>query len=240
MAESAEFGIGVFAGGGGTTVEALELAIQNGEAPGIKIEYIVSNNGPEHAEVWQRAEKLGIEVVHISNKTQKTCTLPKIDGKEVEGTISYEASERMLQLADERGIYMYVALGFMRKLVGDVLEGIPIANIHHGPLPATSNCHGPGIDEEVMRQGLDFSGPSFHWMDKRLDKNGLPPYDILTDADVKRLLIDHEPVPVTEEMRLEWQEHETATLLEEEDKRVEKLVVARFVMNGRRQLDVSA
>lgn len=236
MSARTKFKIGILAGGGGTTFEAVHNATQTGDLADTNIACVISNNGLNNpdAEIWEKATRLGVDIHHVSNKTQVDCTLPIIKGKPATGTISYEASARIAELTDLYGLDMLVALGFMRRVIGKALKEIPIANIHHGPLPETAGKHGIHIDEEVMIQGLDYSGPTLHWMDKRFDGDGLPMYDL--DQNNLSLIIGHEPVKVTSAMRQEWQDHGTAKLLQAEDMRVEKLHVPGWIHLALEQL----
>ncbi|HMS50087.1 MAG TPA: hypothetical protein PKA02_01450 [Candidatus Saccharibacteria bacterium] len=228
-----EFRIGVLASGGGTTFEALQQSILDGQLVGVSIEFVICNNGPTNpdAGVWGRAERLGVPTYHVSNTTQKQCTLP-----ETGGTISYEASEKIVSIADSNhAVHMLVTLGYMKRLIGDVLE-IDIANTHPGPLGPdrlTAGFHGDGVQEEVMRKKLPYSGPTFHWLSKELDADGLPAYDMGPE-------IGHEPVAVTDEMRAEWEEFGTVKELKAEVMRVEKLWVPAWVGVARDQVLATA
>ncbi len=227
------------ASGDGSTFEAVHYAIETGELKDTEIAFVICNNGPNNlsAGIWERARRLDIDIFHVSNLTERTCTVPVVGGQPVKGTVSYEASERMAELSEQYDIRMLVALGFMRKIIGKVIKEFPIANAHHGPLPETTGKYGKGIDEAVMEQGLDFSGPTFHWMDKRIDENGLPIYDL--DQSNLALIIGHERVLVTKAMRREWRDHKTATLLQAENVRVEKLWVPKWINLALGQLDAA-
>lgn len=231
MASSPEFRIGVLASGGGTTFEAVQLAIETGEFEDTEIAFVVCNNGPTNpeAKVWEKARRLGIDIHHISNLTQEPCTLPTIEGEPVSGTISYEASRRLVGLADGYDIDMYVALGYMKRVIGTAIEEVPIANTHPGPLPATAGEHGTGVQEKVMQLDLENSGPTFHWMDERIDVDGLPQYD-------SGAQIGYEPVKVTEDMAIEWAEEGTVDILKNEVMRVEKLWVPKWIHLALEQL----
>ena len=228
-----EFRIGVLASGGGTTFEALQQSILDGQLVGVSIEFVICNNGPANpdAGVWARAGRLGIPAYHVSNKTQRECTIPP----EIDGTISYEASERIVQLADNYGAHMLVTLGYMKRLIGVALE-IDIANTHPGPLGPdrlTAGFHGDGVQEEVMRKKLPYSGPTFHWLSKELGPDDVPAYDMGPE-------IGHEPVAVTDEMRAEWDKFGTVKELKAEVMRVEKLWVPTWVGMARDQVLASA
>lgn len=231
MAQGPEFRIGILASGGGTTFEAVHEAIQTGELTDTEIAFVICNNGQSNpdASVWEKANRLGVDIFHVSNKTQENCTLPIVDGESVKGTISYEASERMAELAKQYDVNMLVALGFMRKVIGKVLEDFPIPNEHPGPLPATAGKHGTGVQEEIMKQGLAYSGPTMHWMDRNLDEHGLPGYDV-------GAIIGHQPVEVTSEMKAEWADSGTVDALKREVMRVEKLWVPKWIHLALEQL----
>ena len=231
MADSPEFRIGVLASGGGTTFEALHQAIQTDELANTEIAFVVCNNGQANPDalVWEKAHRLGVDIFHVSNKTQEDCTLPIVDGLPMSGTISYEASEKMAKLAREYGVRMFAALGFMRRVIGQVIEEVPIVNTHPGPLPATAGQHGTGVQEEVMRRGLDFSGPTLHWMEAGVDGSGVQQYDV-------GQVIGHEPVPLTDDMKSEWDEFGTVGILKKEVMRVEKLWIPKWIAVAEAQL----
>lgn len=234
----AQFRIGVLASGGGSTAEAVKEAIDTGDLPDTEIAFIASNNSAANPEagVWERAERLGIPIHHISNKTQPECTLPEHEGLVLPGTISYEASEKMLQMADEYGVHMLVALGFMKRVVGRVLEEVPIANTHPGPLGPdriTAGYHGTGVQERIMQLGLRYSGPTFHWMETEVDEDtGLPAYDAGKE-------IGHFPVKVTDQMQAQWDNSGDVTLLKNEVMRVEKLWVPSWIHKALRQTEAN-
>lgn len=238
MVSTPEFRIGVLASGGGTTFEAVQLAIEAGELTETEIAFVVCNNDSDNpdAGVWERARRLDVDIHHISNMTQETCTVPIVRGEPVKGTISYEASDKLLDLAHGYDIDMLVALGFMRRVIGKTIRAVPIANTHPGPLPETAGKHGTGVQEEVMRQGLEFSGPTFHWMDDKIGVDGLPQYD----SGAK---IGHQTVRVTDEMKAEWVNYaddedpeKKVKLLKAEVMRVEKLFVPRWIRRALEQL----
>ena len=232
--ESREFKIGVLASGGGSTFEAIYHAIEQGNLPGVEIAFVACNNGPNNpsAGVWERANRLHVPIYHVSNATEPNRTFPEVDGEEVEGAISHGVSNRLLDLADSEGIGMYVALGYMRKIIGRVLQEVPITNNHPGPLGPkllTAGEHGDGVQEKVLRLGLSHSGPTMHWMDTRVDENGLPAYDSGPE-------IGHEPVEVTEEMKEEWARCGTVKLLKEAVMDVEKKMTPRWITRARDQV----
>lgn len=220
--------IGVLASGSGSTFEAVYHAIEKKKLP-YKIGFVACNNGPEKAGVWERAQRLGVPIFHVSNKTQKFENYPEVNGQPVSGTISYEASQALLDLADNKGVHMLVGLGYMKRIIGKVLEGIPISNSHPGPLPATAGEHGEGVQRRALQLGLEKSGPSFHWMDKRVDENGMPQYD-------SGPIIGHMPVDITRAHRDEFADTNGVDLLMNEVMDIEKECVPIWIVRALDQI----
>ncbi len=240
--------LGVLASGGGSTFEHVQNAIDAGELPNTEIGLVVCNwsekNDPG---VWERARRLHIPIIHVSNVTEEArtgqCTVPKVpyeDGNimvPVRGTISREVSDRLVSLADDRGLHMYVGLGYLKLIIGSVLEQIDIANLHPTPLPATAGKYGEEAHKEIMRQRLPYAGATFHWMDKIVGKDGLPPYDIASQADVDRLRIGRDRFRVTRKMRREWRNHGTVTRLQEKGMAREKhFLVTEWIPRAEEQI----
>jgi folate-dependent phosphoribosylglycinamide formyltransferase PurN len=223
--------IGILASGSGSTFEAVFESIQEHGLPDADIAFVICNNGPDNpkAGIWERCQRLSVPIYHISNATQPTCTIPEIDGEPVSGTVSYEASDRMCELAEEYDIPLYLALGFMRKLIGSVLHKVPIANEHSAPLPATAGKRLIEAQEKVMRDGLSHSGPTMHWMGRDLDEHGLPIYD-------NGPIIGHEPVEITDEMRKEWEEKQTVSLLTAAVRSTERRKVPEWTQDALQQV----
>jgi folate-dependent phosphoribosylglycinamide formyltransferase PurN len=70
--------IGVLASGSGSTFEAVYEASQDSGAPNfqpnLEIGLVISNSSTSG--VWERAHRLGVPILHVSNLTQDKCTLP--------------------------------------------------------------------------------------------------------------------------------------------------------------------
>jgi phosphoribosylglycinamide formyltransferase-1 len=236
MAGEAKYRIGVLASGSGTTFEAVQEAINEGELADTEIAFVICNNGINNpaARVWERAGRLKVPIFHVSNQTEGSCTLPEGSNGVVYGTISHEASQRMLTISKVRGVNMLVGLGYMKRIIGPVLQEIPIANAHRGPLPETAGKHGDEIEQAVFAQGLPASGPTLHWMDKRLDEWGLPAYDTGP-------IIGHEPVTVTPSMRIQWflSHYNMVDDLRDTVMAVEKQVMPGFIHKALEELDAN-
>lgn len=217
MAE--KYQLGVLASGSGSTFEAVfNQTKPGGTLEDTKVCFVVCNKsrGNPEAGVYERADRLGVPIVHLSNTTQPTCTLPEKDGEAIKGTISYEVSEKLIDLADNDRLHAYAALGFMKRVVGRAILYIPFVNTHPGPLPETAGLHGPGVQEFVMENHMTNSGPTCHWMSQEIGPTGVPDYD-------NGATVGHWPVPVTREMREQWQLEGSVALLNDEVMKQEKL-----------------
>lgn len=222
--------VGILASGSGSTFEALYEHIQQGRIQDTEIAFVICNNGPNsYAGVWERAARLGIDIFHVSNLTQEKCTVPIVGGEPVKGTISFEASDRIVDLADERGVNMLLGMGYMKRIIGSALQELEIPNWHPGPLPATAGKHGDGVQEKVMQLGLKYSGPTCHWMDKRVDENGMPMYD-------SGPIIGHSPLRITRKMNREWRRKGTVTIAKAAVMDREKAKIPKFLGAARQQL----
>lgn len=218
--------VGVLASGEGSTYEAVWWAIHHGVIEDTEVAFIATNRST--GKLWSRARKLGTPIVHVSNITEETCTLPQTDGADTKGTISYEVSDRLVELAEEHDIKMYVALGYMKRIVGRVLDEVPILNLHQGPLgpdKITAGLAGGDAQEYILRRGYPYSGPTMHWVSTEFGGDGLPVYD---DGQE----VGHEPVAVTRRMREEWEKTGSAQLLEDEVRYMEKIWVPHWVRDA--------
>ena len=210
--------IGVLVSGSGTTLEAARKAELAGTMKA-KIAFVVCNNPLAKAGVWERADKLGLsDVMYLVNNIRFP---DKNDPPS--GAITTASATEILRLATEvYGVKMLVTLGFMKRLVPPVLGGLPIANLHPGPLPATANTYGEGASIKAIQLGLSHAGPTFHFMETEQGKDGLPPYD-------SGKLICHEPVKITAKHRREYETTGRAELLFSDVQKAEKALIGQWI-----------
>ena len=223
--------VGILASGEGSTFEALWWAINRGATDDVELSFVVTNNSSNG--IWSRARRLGVPIFHISNNTQDTATFPQVNGSDAKGTISYEVSEAIADLSQEYDVKMLAALGFMKRVVGRVLQEVPIINLHQGPLgqdKITAGLKTSEIQDYILANGYKYSGPTVYWMGTKLDVNDMPEYD---DGEE----IGHEPVAVTNAMRDQWQKNHSSELLEEEVKKHEKIWVPIWIRDALDQLN---
>ncbi len=154
--------IGILASGSGTTAEALIRAtaadVPEAQRLYARVGLVVCNNSD--AGVFERMRNLGeelgidIPVVHISGKTNP-------GGRGAPGEQTAEESAEILRVFRRAHIQAYVALGYMKKVTGALLE-MPGGNTHPGPLPETAGEHGIGVIRRARALGLTAYAISFN------------------------------------------------------------------------------
>ena len=147
--------IAVFVSGGGTNLQALIDAHQNGIIKSGKIELVVSNNAAAYA--LERAKKANIPSVII---TKKECG-------------SQEAFEQKLKdTLRENGIELIVLAGFMNILSENFTKEYPerIINVHPSLIPSFcgKGFYGLHVHEAALEYGVKVTGATVHFV------NGIP------------------------------------------------------------------
>jgi len=142
--------VAVFASGGGTNFQAIVDAVHAGRL-NASVELLVCDK--PHAEVVQRAERVGVSVFAFRPRDYA----------------SREAYEReILAELSKRGIELVVLAGYMRIITQTLVEPYygRMLNVHPSLLPAF-----PGIN--AVRQALDYgvktTGVTIHYVDGGLD-----------------------------------------------------------------------
>lgn len=212
--------IGILASGSGSTIEeGLFPTIEQGRSSA-EIAFIVCNNAynsdRRKPEVYERARRMAVPIFTANN-----VRYPDPDRVTPDGAITFALSERLVDLAEEHGAEAYVGLGWMKRLVGPVLD-FGVFNEHPAPLPLTAGLMMEDAQKKVMATGAEFSGPTFHRMTNVVGVDGLPPYD-------KGEVIGHWDVPVLSRHREEWEQYGTATLLKDDVMRAEKTAVPLWI-----------
>lgn len=148
--------IAVFVSGGGTNLQALIDAIENGVINGGKIEVVFSNK--KDAFGIKRAEKHDIPVLYIA-------------AKDFSNPESYDKAVALAM--NERSIDVICLAGYMRILSKVFLDDFKgdIMNVHPALLPAFG---GPGmfglhVHEAAIEYGVKVSGCTVHFVDYGTD-----------------------------------------------------------------------
>ena len=142
--------IAVLVSGGGTNLQALIDAQQNGIIKSGEIALVVSNNSSAYA--LTRAENAGI----------KTAVVLK---KECRDQADFES--RILSLLSENGIDMIVLAGFMSILSADFVSHYPerIINVHPSLIPSFCG-EGFRVHRAALDYGVKVTGATVHYVNE--------------------------------------------------------------------------
>ena len=139
--------IAVLVSGGGTNLQALLDAEQNGILRSGEIVLVVSNNPRAYA--LQRAEKAGVETAILT-------------GKDFEEALSQHLKEREIDLI--------ILAGFMRILSASFTSAWPnrILNVHPSLIPAFcgKGFYGLRVHEEALARGVKVTGATVHFVNE--------------------------------------------------------------------------
>ena len=139
--------IAVLVSGGGTNLQALLDAEQNGILRSGEIVLVVSNNPRAYA--LQRAEKAGVETAILTGK---------------------DFEEALSQLLKEREIDLIILAGFMRILSASFTSAWPnrILNVHPSLIPAFcgKGFYGLRVHEEALARGVKVTGATVHFVNE--------------------------------------------------------------------------
>ena len=139
--------IAVLVSGGGTNLQALLDAEQNGILRSGEIVLVVSNNPRAYA--LQRAEKAGVETAILT-------------GKDFEEALSQHLKEREIDLI--------ILAGFKRILSASFTSAWPnrILNVHPSLIPAFcgKGFYGLRVHEEALARGVKVTGATVHFVNE--------------------------------------------------------------------------
>ena len=148
--------VGVMVSGGGTNLQAILDAVDNGAITNAQIRVVISNNPGAYA--LERAKNHGIEAVCISPKSYETR-----DG----------FNEAFLAKVDEYDLDLIVLAGFLvaipeamtRKYEGKII------NIHPSLIPSFcgKGYYGLKVHEAALKRGGKVTGATVHFVDSGMD-----------------------------------------------------------------------
>ena len=148
--------VGVMVSGGGTNLQAILDAVDNGAITNAQIRVVISNNPGAYA--LERAKNHGIEAVCISPKSYETR-----DG----------FNEAFLAKVDEYDLDLIVLAGFLvaipeamtRKYEGKII------NIHPSLIPSfcEKGYYGLKVHEAALKRGVKVTGATVHFVDSGMD-----------------------------------------------------------------------
>ncbi len=148
--------VGVMVSGGGTNLQAILDAIQDGKITNAKIVAVISNNPGAYA--LERAKSHGIEAVCIS---------PKDVGSREEFNMAF------LEKTDEYRLDLIVLAGFLVKIPEAMIAKYrnKIINIQPSLIPSFCGVgyYGLKVHEAALKRGVKLTGATVHFVDEGMD-----------------------------------------------------------------------
>ena len=145
--------IAVLVSGGGTNLQALIDAQNDGKISSGKIALVISSNPSAFA--LERAKKAGIPAFTVSKK-------------EFGDSAAVEA--RIRSLLDEYGIDLIVLAGYLSLLTEEFTSAYPerILNVHPSLIPSFcgKGFYGLRVHEEALKRGVKVTGATVHFVNE--------------------------------------------------------------------------
>ena len=169
--------VAVLVSGGGTNLQALLDAANQGDLPDGEIRLVVSDRPGAYA--LERAREAGVEALELPKKS-----FP-----------SQEAFEaRLLQELEDRGIEVIVLAGFLSILSGNITGRYPrrMLNVHPSLIPSFCGAgfYGLKVHEAALARGVKVTGATVHFVNDIPDGGEIiaqKAVDILPDDTPERL-----------------------------------------------------
>lgn len=148
--------LAVCVSGGGTNLQAIIDAIENGTITNAKIEVVISNN--KNAYALERAKQHGIEAVCISPK--------EFDNREA-------FNEAFLEKLNSFNVDLVVLAGFLVVIPEIMIKQYRnrIINIHPSLIPSFcgTGYYGLKVHEGALARGVKVTGATVHFVDEGTD-----------------------------------------------------------------------
>lgn len=148
--------VGVLVSGGGTNLQAILDAVDDGSITNARVELVVSNNANAYA--LERAKKHGIEALCISPKDYE----------------SREAfNQDLLAKIDAYHLDLLVLAGYLVKVPECMIAAYRgrIINIHPSLIPSFCGVgyYGLKVHEAALARGVKLTGATVHIVDEGMD-----------------------------------------------------------------------
>ena len=148
--------LAVCVSGGGTNLQAIIDAIENGTITNAEISIVIANNPNAYA--LERAKQHGIEAVCMSPKTYESRAA---------------FNDAFCQKLIESGADLIVLAGFLVVIPPQVIEAFRnrIINIHPSLIPSFcgTGYYGLKVHEGVLSRGVKVTGATVHFVDEGTD-----------------------------------------------------------------------
>ena len=148
--------LAVCVSGGGTNLQAIMDAIDNGTITNAKIEVVISNNANAYA--LERARNHGIEAICVSPK--------QFESREA-------FNQAFLEKLNSYQVNLVVLAGFLVVLPQQMIAEYRnrIINIHPSLIPSFcgTGFYGLKVHEKVLERGVKITGATVHFVDEGTD-----------------------------------------------------------------------
>lgn len=148
--------LAVLVSGGGTNLQAIMDAIDQGLIKEARIRIVISNNADAYA--LERARNYGVEALLLSPKD--------FDSRE-------DFHQALLDALLEREIDLVVLAGYLVVVPPVVIRAFEnrIINIHPSLIPSFcgTGCYGLHVHEKALERGVKVSGATVHFVDEGTD-----------------------------------------------------------------------
>ena len=148
--------VAVCVSGGGTNLQALIDAVENGNITNTEIKVVISNN--KNAYALERAKKAGIDAVCVSPKDYENREL---------------FNEALIAKIDEYRVDLIVLAGCLVVLPETLIKKYEgkIINIHPSLIPAFcgTGFYGLKVHEAALERGVKVTGATCHFVDAGTD-----------------------------------------------------------------------
>ena len=148
--------IAVLVSGGGTNLQAILDAVDNGTITNAKVEVVISNN--KNAYALERAKKHGIENLCISPKDFAS---------------REEFNDVFLEKLNSYNVDLVVLAGFLVVIPEKMIQAYRnrIINIHPSLIPSFcgTGYYGLKVHEGVLARGVKVTGATVHFVDEGTD-----------------------------------------------------------------------
>lgn len=148
--------VGVLVSGGGTNLQAILDAVDNGTITNAKVEVVISNNLGAYA--LERAKKHNVAAECVSPKDYATRN---------------EFNEALLAKIDSYNLDLIVLAGFLVKIPEAMIAKYRnrIVNIHPSLIPSFCGVgyYGLKVHEAALARGVKLTGATVHFVDEGMD-----------------------------------------------------------------------
>ena len=148
--------VGVLVSGGGTNLQAILDAVDNGTITNAKIEVVISNNAGAYALERAKNHNVAAECVSPKNFASRE-----------------EFNEALIAKVDSYNLDLIVLAGFLVKIPEAMIAQYPnkIVNIHPSLIPSFCGVgyYGLKVHEAALARGVKLTGATVHFVDEGMD-----------------------------------------------------------------------